>query len=274
MTPQPARARRATWVRSMGTTTSCHRDRVRRQHPDRHHQRRLQHAHTYNIAGLPFRYPAQFCPGSFSTHKEIKAAQRLLRRNVQEDFAHHHLSPAKSKMPSQTPPEAAYLLWPIGVPSDGPTLGVQAAKGWAGRQKEWASITASLSGHQPDALLAVTRSTSTTYIPTPVEWPTNNANLAQVANYIQNSVAARSSPATSSRGKFRTTKNALLHCAGSVTGPPGCLGAGRTPGPTDSAACVTRSATRAARQIYHRSGQGVTLQAVSYGNEAPKFSIP
>ncbi len=64
----------------------------------------------HNIAGCPFRYPAQFCG---SSQRDWEAARNAYRRERQ---GYTTTSPHQRSQDAGRPPPGATLLWPIGVP--------------------------------------------------------------------------------------------------------------------------------------------------------------
>lgn len=103
--------------------------------------------------------------------------------------------------------------------------------------------------------------------------PTTNANLAQVANYIQQNSAGRAVIVTGDfNARYSDDQSALLQFAqvNGLTDAWVQVEHGPTT-PPFAPTCMVGNECELLDKIFYRSGQGVTLQAVSYGNEAPKF---
>lgn len=234
---------------------------------------------TYNIAGLPFPLSSAILPRFFYTKEIGKRLNAYYVANVQEDFAYHQFLIKKSKMPSQTPPEPPTLLWPIGVPfSDGLNTLSEFKVQRLDRQT-WYECTSdnclTLKGFTYSQMRLPGGDTVDVYnLHTNTGGgPTTNANLAQVANYIQQNSAGRAVIVTGDfNARYSDDQSALLQFAqvNGLTDAWVQVEHGPTT-PPFAPTCMVGNECELLDKIFYRSGQGVTLQAVSYGNEAPKF---
>lgn len=234
---------------------------------------------TYNIAGLPGPLSSAILP-RFKYTKEI--GQRLNNyyvANVQEDFSYHDFLIKQSQMPSQTAPKPPTLLWPIGVPfSDGLNTLAQFKVKRLFRQA-WFQCTADncltpkgftynqlqLPGGETIDLYNFHANTG--------GGVTTNENLQQLSNYIQQNSAGRAVIVTGDTNARYSEPGGILTAFANANGLTDAWVQLEYGGviPTNAPICMVGNQCELLDKIYYRSGQGVTLQALAYSNEAPKF---
>ncbi|WP_204080748.1 Ig-like domain-containing protein [Mycobacterium riyadhense] len=234
---------------------------------------------TYNIAGLPFPLSSAILPRFLYTKQIGQRLNNYYVANVQEDFAYHDFLVKRSQMPSQTPPEPPTLLWPIGVPfSDGLNTLAQFKVKRLDRQTWWqcsADNCLTVKGFSYSQLQMPGGETIDLY-----NLHTNtgggrftNDNLAQITNYIQQNSAGRAVIVTGDfNARYSDDLSALQTFASDLTLTDAWVQlefGGMTP--TNAIPCMVGNKCELLDKIFYRSGQGVTLNAVAYSNEAPKF---
>ncbi|WP_099288059.1 Ig-like domain-containing protein [Mycobacterium persicum] len=234
---------------------------------------------TYNIAGLPFPLSSAILPRFLYTKQIGQRLNSYYVANVQEDFAYHDFLVKKSDMPSQTPPSPPTLLWPIGVPfSDGLNTLAQFKVKRLDRQTWWqcsADNCLTAKGFSYSQLQLPGGETIDLY-----NLHTNtgggaftNANLAQLTNYIQQNSGGRAVIVTGDfNALYSDDQSALLQFAAnnSLTDAWVQVQGGPT-SPPFAPTCKVGNECELLDKIFYRSGQGVTLTATGYSNEAPKF---
>ncbi|KZS60009.1 Ig-like domain-containing protein [Mycobacterium ostraviense] len=234
---------------------------------------------TYNIAGLPFPLSSAILPRFLYTKQIGQRLNSYYVANVQEDFAYHDFLVKKSDMPSQTPPSPPTLLWPIGVPfSDGLNTLAQFKVKRLDRQTWWqcsADNCLTAKGFSYSQLQLPGGETIDLY-----NLHTNtgggaftNANLDQITNYIQQNSAGRAVIVTGDfNALYSDDQSALLQFAGnnSLTDAWVLVQGGPT-SPPFAPTCMVGNECELLDKVFYRSGQGVTLKAIGYSNEAPKF---
>lgn len=234
---------------------------------------------TYNIAGLPFPLSSAILPRFLYTKEIGQRLSNYYAANVQEDFAYHDFLVKKSRMPSQTPPEPPSLLWPIGVPfSDGLNTLAQFKVKRLDRQTWWQcnrDNCLTLKGFTYSQLQLPGGLTIDLYNlhANTGGGVLTNANLAQLTTYLQQNSAGRAVILTGDfNSLYSDNQNALLQFASNNSLTDAWVEVQHGPtAPPYAPACHIGNECELLDKIFYRSGQGVTLTATGYSNEAPKF---
>ncbi|BBX96973.1 Ig-like domain-containing protein [Mycobacterium lacus] len=234
---------------------------------------------TYNIAGLPFPLSSAILPRFLYTKQIGQRLNNYYVANVQEDFAYHDFLIKKSKMPSQTPPEPPTLLWPIGVPfSDGLNTLSEFKVKRLDRQTWWecsADNCLTPKGFSYSQLQLPGGETIDLY-----NLHTNTgggvftkSNLGQIANYILQNSAGRAVIVTGDFNARYSEPGGIVTDFANATGLTDAWVQLEYGGvtPLNAPTCMVGNQCELLDKIFYRSGQGVTLQATDYSNEAPKF---
>ncbi|BBX73076.1 endonuclease/exonuclease/phosphatase family protein [Mycobacterium shinjukuense] len=234
---------------------------------------------TYNIAGLPFPLSSAILPRFLYTKEIGQRLNAYYVANVQEDFAYHDFLIKKSTMASQTPPSPPTLLWPIGVPfSDGLNTLAQFKVKRLDRQTWWqcsADNCLTAKGFSYSQLQMPGGETIDLY-----NLHTNTGggvftadNLNQISNYIQQNSAGRAVIVTGDFNARYSEPGGIVTAFANANGLTDAWVQLEYGGitPTNAPVCMVGNQCELLDKIFYRSGQGVTLNATAYANEAPKF---